>query len=174
MSAQQLVDCVKKNRGCKGGLLEHAFEWIRDNGGLVADKVYPYVAKQERCRRIPNKRAYRAKITDYELVPEKNETALRWAVSRQPVSAAVDTSNWEDYNGHGVFREAQCGFNPVHNHAVTIVGYGRTSRRGIKYWIVKNSYGKTWKNDGYILLERDVTSNNGTCGLAMLAMYPVI
>jgi C1A family cysteine protease len=100
---------------------------------------------------------------------ENDEDALKAAVAKQPVSVAVDASgrNFQFYFG-GIF-SGFCSRNL--NHGVTIVGYGEDS--GIEYWIVKNSWGSKWGEDGYIKLKRGSTDERGECGINMQASYPV-
>lgn len=60
------------------------------------------------------------------------------------------------------------------NHGVAVVGYGvDEDDDGIKYWIVKNSWGADWGEQGYIRMQRDVQAKEGLCGIAMEASYPV-
>jgi cathepsin L len=98
-------------------------------------------------------------------VPRYDEEALAVAVSNQPVSVGVDANNFQFYDG-GVMTADSCGTDL--NHAVTIVGYG-TAEDGSLYWLIKNSWGETWGEGGYLRLERGFN----TCGVAMLASYPV-
>ncbi|EAZ11800.1 hypothetical protein OsJ_01674 [Oryza sativa Japonica Group] len=71
----------------------------------------------------------------------------------------------------GVF-PGPCGASS--NHAVTLVGYCQDGASGKKYWVAKNSWGKTWGQQGYILLEKDVLQPHGTCGLAVSPFYPTV
>ncbi|GLT54448.1 hypothetical protein SLA2020_276470 [Shorea laevis] len=59
------------------------------------------------------------------------------------------------------------------NHAVTIIGYG-TTEDGTKYWLVKNSWGESWGENGYMRIQRDVDAPEGLCGIAIDASYPVV
>ncbi|GLU13791.1 hypothetical protein SLE2022_304020 [Rubroshorea leprosula] len=101
-------------------------------------------------------------------VPANNEKALLKAVSKQPVSVALDSSGFQLYS-KGIF-SGKCRTRL--NHAVTIVGYG-TSEYGTKYWLAKNSWGKDWGEKGYIRIKREVDAPEGLCGIAKKASYPI-
>lgn len=49
LSEQELVDCEKDNEGCNGGLMENAYEFIKKEGGITTERLYPYSAKDEKC-----------------------------------------------------------------------------------------------------------------------------
>ncbi|EFH69806.1 peptidase C1A papain family protein [Arabidopsis lyrata subsp. lyrata] len=169
LSEQQLLDCAREqNNGCKGGTMIEAFNYIVKNGGVSSENAYPYQVKEGPCRSndIPA-----IVIRGFENVPSNNERALLEAVSRQPVAVDIDASEtgFIHYSG-GVYNARDCGTSV--NHAVTLVGYG-TSQEGIKYWLAKNSWGKTWGENGYIRIRRDVEWPQGMCGVAQYASYPV-
>ncbi|XP_073107503.1 senescence-specific cysteine protease SAG39-like [Elaeis guineensis] len=170
LSEQELVDCDVngEDQGCNGGLMDDAFQFIIDNGGLTTESNYPYKASDGTCN--TNKASSSAAtISGYEDVPSNSESALLKAVANQPVSVAIDAggSDFQLYKS-GVFTGA-CGTEL--DHGVTAVGYGKTAD-GIKYWLVKNSWGKSWGESGYIRMERDVDAAEGLCGIAMEASYP--
>lgn len=58
------------------------------------------------------------------------------------------------------------------NHGVAIVGYG-TTVDGTNYWIVRNSWGPEWGEQGYIRMQRNISKKEGLCGIAMMASYPI-
>ncbi|KAF7129797.1 hypothetical protein RHSIM_Rhsim10G0081600 [Rhododendron simsii] len=172
LSEQELVDCDTSgsDHGCRGGLMQYAFQFILNNRGLTTDANYPYQAIEGTCN-ISALGDYAAMITGYENVPANDESALLNAVANQPVSVSIgDGGHGFQFYQSGVFTE---GCDTVLNHALTIVGYG-TSDDGIKYWLGKNSWGTGWGEGGYIRMERDIDAKEGMCGLAMIPTYPTI
>ncbi|XP_058095652.1 senescence-specific cysteine protease SAG39-like [Magnolia sinica] len=170
LSEQEVVDCDTngEDQGCEGGLMDDAFDFIRHNGGLTTEANYPYEGIDGTCN---SKKAanHVAKINGYEDVTANSEKALLKAVANQPVSVAIDASGSDfQFYSSGVFT-GDCGTEL--DHGVTAVGYGTTDD-GTKYWLVKNSWGTSWGEDGYIMMERDIDAEEGICGIAMQASYP--
>ncbi|KAJ4914165.1 cysteine proteinase1 [Raphanus sativus] len=170
LSEQELVDCDKSyNQGCNGGLMDYAFQFIMKNGGLNTEQDYPYRGSDGKCNSLL-KNSKVVTIDGYEDVPTNDETALKRAVSYQPVSVAIDAGGrvFQHYQS-GIFT-GECGTEM--DHAVVAVGYG--SENGVDYWIVRNSWGQKWGEDGYIRIERNLASSkSGKCGIAIEASYPV-
>ncbi|XP_045814068.1 ervatamin-C-like [Trifolium pratense] len=170
LSEQELVDCDVKNgnQGCQGGLMEDAFTFIINNGGLTTEKDYPYEGKDGTCNK--EKAAHHAaSISGYEVVPAGNETKLKAAAAHQPVSVAIDAGSYLfQLYSEGVF-SGLCGKQL--NHGVNVVGYGEAN--SVKYWIVRNSWGAEWGESGYIRMKRGTFDKDGLCGIAKLASYPV-
>ena len=163
LSEQELVDC-SENNGCNGGLMDSAFDYIIDNG-LCTLQEYPYDAKNGICKKCINK----IHISGCSDVPYNNETALMAAVALQPISIAIeaDTLAFQFYSS-GVF-DGKCGTNL--DHGVLLVGYGTENKKD--YWLVKNSWGSHWGENGYIKIKRNSDNIEGHCGIAMQPSYPV-
>lgn len=169
LSEQELVDCdTKHNEGCNGGLMDYAFQFIINNGGIDTEEDYPYRAVDGQCDQY-RKNVKVVTIDGYEDVPANDEKALKKAIANQPVSVAIEAGGREfQLYVSGVFT-GRCGTEL--DHGVTAVGYG--AENGVDYWIVKNSWGSSWGEEGYIRMERNVgTTNTGKCGIAMEASYP--
>ena len=166
-SEQQLVDCAGSygNQGCNGGLMEYGFKYIEDNG-ICAEQEYGYKAVDGKCVKCTTI----TKIDSFVDITPNNESALQIAVSLQPISIAIEADQlmFQFYHS-GVFTST-CGTNL--DHGVLIVGYGTLN--GVDYWKVKNSWGATWGDKGYILLQRNVKSASGQCGLAIQPSYPIM
>ncbi|EXB54190.1 Germination-specific cysteine protease 1 [Morus notabilis] len=170
LSEQELVDCDRAyNAGCDGGLMDYAFEFIVKNGGIAPESDYPYSGLNGQCDfSLANKKA--VTIDGYEDVPAYDEKALKKAVAHQPVSVAIEAGGraLQLYES-GVFT-GRCGV--ALDHGVVVVGYG--TENGVDYWLVRNSWGPKWGEEGYIKIQRNVVdTRTGKCGIAMEASYPV-
>lgn len=166
-SEQQLVDCDKDfDEGCNGGLYTYAFEYIEKNG-ICSESDYPYLGVDSTCKKCRSV----TKIDSYVSVTPNDETALQQAVALQPVAVAIeaDTMIFQSYSS-GIIKSTSCGTNL--DHAVLVVGYGTLN--GVAYWKIKNSWGESWGDNGYVLLERNSSDKAGICGLASEPAYPVL
>ena len=168
LSEQQLIDCSISygDLACKGGLMDNAFAYAIDNGMCTEDED-PYVAKRESCQDC-DKKVVMIGCMDVE---SGNQQALKAAVARGPVSVAIeaDTKTFQFYSS-GVINSTECG--TTLDHGVLVVGYGEEN--GIPYWLVKNSWGSNWGDNGYVKIARsDSENDNGVCGIAMQASFPV-
>ncbi|XP_062013011.1 zingipain-1-like [Rosa rugosa] len=169
LSEQQLVECDYNNNGCNGGSEVNAFKYIIQNGGIASEENYQYQSTDMGTCDTNKESDHAAQITGYEIVPSRSEDDLLKAVSKQPVSVSIDASGeaFQHYSS-GVF-SGNCGTN-LH-HAVAAIGYGTTEGE-IDYWLLKNSWGETWGENGYMKILRNVDAPEGMCGLAIRASYP--
>jgi len=174
LSEQQLVDCSGSfgNLGCDGGLMDSAFQYIKSNGGIDTEASYPYTARDGDCKF--KKADIGATCTGYVDIQSGSEADLETAVANQgPISVAIDASNWSfQMYKSGVYNEPSCSSVNL-DHGVLAVGYNATdsSDKSVKYWIVKNSWGTTWGNKGYIWMSKD---KNNQCGIATASSYPTV
>eukprot|EP00349_Pseudokeronopsis_sp_Brazil_P007821 CAMPEP_0202971278 /NCGR_PEP_ID=MMETSP1396-20130829/25553_1 /ASSEMBLY_ACC=CAM_ASM_000872 /TAXON_ID= /ORGANISM="Pseudokeronopsis sp., Strain Brazil" /LENGTH=339 /DNA_ID=CAMNT_0049700501 /DNA_START=61 /DNA_END=1080 /DNA_ORIENTATION=- len=169
-SEQNLVDCDTlknggRDMGCNGGLMDNAFNWIGKNGGLCSEADYPYVSGTTKtggsCAQSSCSIDSKAKVQSHVDVQTNSDAALMSALNVGPVSVAIeaDQSAFQLYKS-GVFT-ASCGTNL--DHGVLAVGYGTLN--GVDYYKVKNSWGESWGDKGYILLQRGVSQKEGQCGI---------
>ena len=179
-SEQQLVDCDNlrsggKDHGCNGGLMDNAFSWIEKNDGLCSETDYPYVSGttmdkgdcQKKCKPVEN-----SNIIDFVDVQPSSDDVMMQALSKQPVSIAIEADQREfQLYKSGVFT-GTCGTKL--DHGVLAVGYGTLD--GLNYYKIKNSWSTSWGDGGYILLGRGKEYNNGDgqCGMLLQASFPVI
>ena len=181
-SEQQLVSCDNfkntQNRGhdhgCSGGLMDNAFQWIEGNSGLCSENDYPYVSGEgvapacsTACQVIKG-----SKIVEFVDVKPSDDVAMMTAISKQPVSIAIEADQREfQLYKSGVFTGV-CGTKL--DHGVLVVGYG--SLDGNDYYLVKNSWAESWGDGGYIKLGRGPNYNNGDgqCGILLQGSYPVL
>lgn len=160
-SEQQLVDCCGPKGyeclGCSGAWPEWAVNYINKEG-IVQQKDYPYTGVFGTCQPVPTAKKFLNSARPWTIVTSTTESydELRSAVSLAPVSVCLDASNWSTYRS-GVF--SNCGKTHL-NHAVLLVGY---SSDGV--WLVKNSWGVTWGDNGYIRLAK-----GNTCGIGAHAL----
>jgi len=170
LSEQQLVDCSGKfgNMGCMGGLMDNAFRYIKANGGIDTEASYPYEARDGPCRFKPADIG--ATVAGYTDVPEGDEAALTQAIAAVgPISVAIDASHFSFQLYHtGVYYEKRCSPTRL-DHGVLAVGYGTEDGQDF-YW-VKNSWGLSWGQKGYIKMARN---RNNNCGIATQSSYPLV
>jgi len=176
LSEQNLVDCSAKegNHGCGGGLPDLAFKYIKDNNGIDTEASYPYTAKDgKKC--LFNATTVGANLTSWVDLPPGNENALMAALSTVgPISIGIDASKpgFQMYK-KGVYYSILCSSKRL-DHGVLAVGYGTMETiPGLKqdYWIVKNSWGESWGDKGYLKMAKGL---HNMCGVASAASFPVV
>ena len=170
ISEQQLIDCSTSNNGCEGGIMDQAFEYIIDNGGLCSEEEYPYEGVDGTCNSGCKKIV---QIKKYGNIYRNNEKILKRAVAQQPVSVAIQANitSFQQYS-RGVYSDNDCGDQL--DHGVLIVGYGYDTNVNMDYWTVKNSWGPLWGENGYIRIQRNINNDTGMCGIAMMPSIPLL
>jgi len=143
LSEQQLVDCSGStgNQGCNGGMPDRALNYLK-TAGSCSTASYPYTARGGTCKAS----SCGDKLKTSGPKNGKGEATLESMLNQQPVSVAIDASQAFSRYTSGVFT-GPCSSTSI-NHAVTAVGYTGD------FWIVRNSWGTTWGNKGYIHMKR--------------------
>ncbi|XP_074470153.1 cathepsin S, ortholog 1 [Sebastes fasciatus] len=170
LSPQNLVDCSTEdgNLGCRGGYISKAIRYVIRNQGVDSESFYPYEHKDRKCRySVAGKAGY---CSDLHILPRGDEKTLQTVVaSVGPVAVAVNAMlrSFHFYKG-GLYNVPNCDPKFI-NHAVLVVGYGTDA--GQDFWLVKNSWGTAWGEEGFIRIARN---KNNLCGIASFAVYPTL
>jgi cathepsin L len=162
LSPQDVVSCTPNpdhcggTGGCNGAIAELGFKWVESNG-IATESEWPYHAVTGTC----TNHTMTAIINGCVKLKENNYTDLLLAVATiGPISVSVDASRWGTYKS-GIY--SGCDSQPTLDidHAVQLVGYGTQS--GTDYWIVRNSWGASWGEQGYIRLLRHSDGSDQWC-----------
>jgi len=176
LSEQNLLDCDHKDLGCRGGLMDNAFKFDEKTGGLCSELDYPYQARQGsvcnpmNCTDVPGTIV----STFYDVPPGKTK-ALVAAIAMQPISVAIQANQFvfQFYKG-GVLDDDSCGNAGQLDHGVLAVGYGSDLETNEPYFVVKNSWGDSWGENGFIRLSRKSKNDYGMCAILKMASYPEV
>jgi len=168
LSAQNLIDCDYTDYGCSGGWFDSGFEYIKKNGGIDSASSYPYEAQDGSCRFNASNVA--ATVTGYVDIKPGDEEDLKAAVATAgPVAVAMDAGNRDfQFYSTGIYIDPRCRKDNL-NHSALVVGYG--TEDGVDYWLVKNAWGTSWGDAGYIKMARNLDNQ---CGIATKASYSLV
>jgi hypothetical protein len=161
ISTQELLDCERRNKGCRAGTLNYSVDYVLKNG-LSLDKDYPYQAKQLKCR-IPSDAlkfniASFSYCSNYDTSKNCSESIVYDHLAKGPTAVGIDGSFLQLYKS-GIF-DANCTHD---NHFVVAVGYA--TENGQDYWIVRNSWGADWGENGHVRVARN-RNNKNSCFVA--------
>jgi cysteine peptidase B len=151
LSEQELVSCDTIDSGCNGGLMDNAFEWLMQSqqGAIDTEASYPYVSGNGQAPACSQSgKVTGATINGHKDLPHDESQMATWVYTGGPLSIAVDATSWQTYVG-GIM--TNCISDQI-DHGVLIVGFDETNNP--PYWIVKNSWGRSWGESGYIRVSK--------------------
>ena len=164
LSEEQMLDCDTINDGCDGGNMEEAFRYIKKAGGLMKEIDYRYTQIKDRCKFVQSKAIIN--VTGWKILDTSDEDEIAKILMEEgPLSIGINADNLQLHE-RGIY-DASHSSCPVDNlnHAVLIVGFGE--EKGEKYWIIKNSWGENWADNGFFKISR----GKGTCGVNKYVVY---
>ncbi|XP_066917650.1 dipeptidyl peptidase 1-like isoform X1 [Clytia hemisphaerica] len=161
-SPQYIVSCSNYSQGCDGGMGYLIAGKFAQDYGVVMESDYPYTGEQTTCENW-NIGSDRIHVSDYGYVGGFyggcNEALMGLALVKVgPIVVSFNVTQDFFHYKSGIYQRPQVptdlSFNPfeVNNHVVVVVGYGMED--GVRYWIVKNSWGTEWGEDGYFRIRR--------------------
>ncbi|KAF1740344.1 hypothetical protein MXB_1641, partial [Myxobolus squamalis] len=168
LSEQSIIDCSNKygNQGCNGGYLINTFNYLMSNP-ISEESSYPYKGTQGPCR--ISIAGNQGQIERYVRVRKGNEDDLTMAIfNKGPVAISIDSrlDSFRFYKS-GIYSDKSCSSTSL-NHGVTAVGVISGAN---PHFIIKNSWGSSWGEGGYIRIARD---KQNLCGVATDAVYPIL
>jgi C1A family cysteine protease len=165
LSPQEIVDCDTVDQGCDGGDPPTAYQFVIQEGGMEDASDYPYTAQDGTCNFQAN--LVKVTISSWQYATQNSDetTMQNNLASWGPLSICVHAEPWQDYTG-GVLMASDCS-NQL-DHCVQLVGYDMT--QSTPFWIVRNSWGTDWGENGYIRLQY----GQDTCGCADEATSAII
>jgi cathepsin F len=153
-SPQEIVDCDTNDSGCNGGDPQEALQWVVQQGGLETNACYPYTAEDGTCNEANCQASPALKISSVTPVGGSEDLIFN-ALQTSPLSICCDAEPWQNYQG-GIMTADECGDSI--DHAIQLTGYS-PNQGG--YWIVRNSWGADWGENGFIWLQY----GQDTCGI---------
>jgi len=162
LAPQEIVDCDEGGSGCSGGWPSQAMSWAKQQGGLDTESSYPYTGQDGTC--ASSQGTVGATISSVVPVAQDEPTMYNALKNNMPLSICADASNWQDYSS-GIFTANQCTTNI--DHAIQLTGYSPSQGA---YWIVRNSWGANWGQNGFIWLQY----GQDTCGITSYVAYATV
>uniref|UniRef100_A0A8C3IJJ7 Peptidase C1A papain C-terminal domain-containing protein n=1 Tax=Chrysemys picta bellii TaxID=8478 RepID=A0A8C3IJJ7_CHRPI len=156
LSVQEVLDCSWCGAGCKGGYAWDAFTTVLHKRGLTSEDAYPYTGRQETCHNLNEPAAY---IQGFQTLPGDEEEIAAHVASTGPITVTLNSAVMKNYQ-NGISQPSVMSCSPDQmDHVVLLVGYGHEKK--MQYWIIKNSWGEDWGEEGYYRLHR----GSNACGI---------
>jgi len=172
LSPQEIVSCSNYSQGCDGGF-EYLVSKYGEDFGIVPETCFPYTGTNSACSRMcANHEQQKRYFTNYQYVGGYFGACSELGIMEEiytngPTVVSFEVySDFFSYHG-GIYSHTKLksNVNPWEetNHSVLCVGWG--VENGIKYWIAKNSWGKSWGEKGYFRIKR----GNDECAFESMA-----
>lgn len=181
ISPQDVLSCSQQNQGCEGGYPFLVAKFGKEIG-FLQEHCLTYAAHDSiQCSSEHCSNNERVQLSTYGYVGGYygacNEVRMIEALKDGPIIVAFDAKRDLFHYSSGLYHcnshpesEQQKGENVPEweqtTHAVVCVGYG-TASNGVKYWLIKNSWGSDWGESGYFRIVR----GENTCGIESMAVY---
>jgi C1A family cysteine protease len=160
LSPQQITSCDTTSSGCNGGWTERAYNYVKKAGGIETESDYPYTSYKGTtgtCKESSSK--FVIKVSGYTTISGETNMA-NYVLATGPLSVCVDASSWSSYKS-GIM--STCGKSV--DHCVQAVGVDTSS-----YWKVRNSWGTSWGESGFIRLKY----GSNTCAITNDPTYATV
>jgi cathepsin B len=161
LSPQHLVACDTGNYGCNGGYLNVAWNFMVRTG-VMTDACFPYTSGtsgqdgdcKKTCADGSTPKFYHAKSTDHTTTVSATQQRIQLD---GPVEAAFTV--YEDFMSYksGVYKHTTGRM--LGGHAIKAIGWGQTADTKVNYWIMANSWGPSWGDNGFFKIAM------GDCGI---------
>ncbi|XP_057653832.1 procathepsin L-like [Diorhabda carinulata] len=161
LSEQNVVDCFS-NTSCLGGFPGDTLTYVQENG-VSTENEYPYRDKQMSCK--PSTEKIKINFITYDYINGTEEDLRKALETYGPISVSMYVDARLRLYTEGIWYEKWC--SDISNHAMLLIGYG--TERGQDYWLIKNSWGTKWGEDGYLKVARN--RHNNYCGLTNESIY---
>lgn len=182
VSVQELLDCNRCGDGCEGGFVWDAFVTVLNNSGLASETDYPFQGNSRTHKCKAKKYRKVAWIQDFIMLPDSEQGIARYLATQGPITVTINMKQLQHYQ-KGVIQATHANCDPrLVNHSVLLVGFAKSvegrraassqsrprprPRHSIPYWILKNSWGAHWGEEGYFRLHR----GSNACGITK---YPI-
>jgi cathepsin L len=165
LSEQQQVDCNTRCYGCNGGWGYMVFDYY-ENYAAMKEAAYPYTAKDGVCQYSSSNNTGLGDRS-YSRVSKNSPSSMKSALDSHTLSVSVAASSYafQTYSS-GVFADSTCG--TYTNHATNVVGWGTDG--STEYWLMRNSWGTSWGDNGYMKLA--IVDGHGYCAIQTAPYYP--
>ena len=175
LSEQECVDCDNESYGCNGGYSENCLSYAYGNVGLMLESDYPWKGQAQSCGAVYSKKA--TAVEKINSIPPKSAQAIKENIAIGPVTMTIAAGSYIfiHYFG-GIITSTECG--TALTHEVSAVGYGvakdSTTQEDIPYYLIKNSWGNKWGENGYVRIKMGGEDDWGICGTQEVSKRPDI